>query len=403
MTIEKIISEKIRNLKPSPTLGMSEISLKLKSLGKDIIDLSLGEPDFKTPSFITEYTKNQIDTELFFSYPPVCGYKDLREKISEKLFEENFIECSFKNILVSNGVRQCLALVLNCLLEKDDEVIVFTPYWPSYKSLIELHGGKIVEIFGNFNNSFEPSLFELDKKINSKTKAILFSNPSNPTGAILDKKYLISLAQMLQKYPNLFVISDEICEYISFYEKVFSIGSLNDIKNRVITLNGFSKSYAMTGWRVGYMCADEFIIDSCKKIQEPITAGICGISQRAAFAAISARKNFDVLKMTSSYKERSEYIYNFFLKNTNIKPIKPKGAIYMFLNIEEYLNKKDSNGKIIENCKEFAMFLLNEAQVSTVSGHPFGIEGYVRICYAQCFERLKKACDKISEALKQLY
>ena len=392
-------SNRIENIEESSTLAMSAKASEMKSKGIDVISLSLGEPDFKTPSHICDGAKKAIDSGNYFSYPPVNGYLDLREAISKKFSNENNLDYHPNNIIVSNGVKQSITNVMFSLLNKGDEVIVFSPYWVSYDAIIKLADGIPIHLNGNIENDFKPTANDLEKSVSSKTKLIIFSSPCNPTGSVFTKDELESFSKVILKY-NLYVISDEIYEYINFLNNHFSIGSLEGMNERTITLNGFSKAFAMTGWRLGYMGAPEWISKACKKMQGQTTSANCSIAQRAALIALNSG-NKSAIEMKNEYFKRRDLVYNLLNKITGFKVNLPKGAFYFFPNIEELIGKSYKGNKI-ESASDLCMYYLNEAKVSLVPGEDFGAPNCIRLSYAASEKNLIEAITRLKNSTNNL-
>jgi len=392
-------SNRIENIEESSTLAMSAKASEMKSKGIDVISLSLGEPDFKTPSHICDGAKKAIDSGNYFSYPPVNGYLDLREAISKKFSNENNLDYHPNNIIVSNGVKQSITNVMFSLLNKGDEVIVFSPYWVSYDAIIKLADGIPINLNGNIENDFKPSANDLEKSVSSKTKLIIFSSPCNPTGSVFTKDELESFSKVILKY-NLYVISDEIYEHINFLNNHFSIGSLEGMNERTITLNGFSKAFAMTGWRLGYMGAPEWISKACKKMQGQTTSANCSIAQRAALIALNSG-NKSAIEMKNEYFKRRDLVYNLLNKITGFKVNLPKGAFYFFPNIEELIGKSYKGNKI-ESASDLCMYYLNEAKVSLVPGEDFGAPNCIRLSYAASEKNLIEAITRLKNSTNNL-
>ena len=392
-------SNRIENIEESSTLAMSAKASEMKSKGIDVISLSLGEPDFKTPSHICDGAKKAIDSGNYFSYPPVNGYLDLREAISKKFSIENNLDYHPNNIIVSNGVKQSITNVMFSLLNKGDEVIVFSPYWVSYDAIIKLADGIPIHLNGNIENDFKPSANDLEKSVSSKTKLMIFSSPCNPTGSVFTKNELESFSKVILKH-NLYVISDEIYEHINFSNNHFSIGSLEGMNERTITLNGFSKAFAMTGWRLGYMGAPEWISKACKKMQGQTTSANCSIAQRAALIALNSG-NKSAIEMKNEYFKRRDLVYNLLNKITGFKVNLPKGAFYFFPNIEELIGKSFKDNKI-ESASDLCMYYLNEAKVSLVPGEDFGAPNCIRLSYAASEKNLIEAITRLKNSTNNL-
>ena len=394
------LSNRVNSLAESATIAMAQKARALKAEGKDIISLSLGEPDFKTPKHIQEAAKSAIDSEMYFAYPPVPGYLDFRTAIAEKLQSENNISCTADNIVVSGGAKHSLYNIFQALLNPKDEVIVFAPYWVSYVDMISLCEGTPVPISAGVDQEFKVTAEQLENAITDKTKAVIFSSPCNPSGAVWNKKELEALAAVFRKHPNVHVIADEIYEYINYTEEHHSLASFPGMIDQVITVNGLSKGYAMTGWRVGYICAPLAVAKACGKLQSQITSGTCSIAQRAALAAITGNQE-DRKKMAEAYKRRRSLVKNLLDSIPNLVTPMPDGAFYFFPDVSAYFGKK-TNDTIIKNANDLAMYLLSEFNVSTVTGAAFGAPNCLRLSYAASDENLVEALSRIKNALAQL-
>lgn len=384
----------------SATLAMAAKAREFKAKGIDVISLSLGEPDFKTPKHIQEGAKSAIDEGKYFAYPPVAGYQDLREAIAHKLNNENNIECSAANIVVSNGAKQSIANVMFALLNPGDEVIVFSPYWVSYTALIELAEGKPVFIEGSIDTDFKATAEQLEAAITDRTKAIIYSSPCNPTGSVFSKDELTAIADVVKKHDDLLVIADEIYEHINYTGESVSIASLPGMLERTITVNGFAKGFAMTGWRVGYIAAPEWLAKGCTKMQGQITSANCSIGQRAALTAITSDLA-PTREMAEAYEKRRALVHELLKDIPGVKTNLPKGAFYFFPDISSYFGKS-IDGTTINNASDFSMYILEKAHVSIVTGEAFGDPNCVRISYAASEENLKEAMSRIKKALSQL-
>jgi len=394
------LSERINNMSESATLAMAAKARELKSKGVDIISLSLGEPDFKTPKHIQEAAKAAIDSEKYFAYPPVTGYQDLREAIANKLQKENGIPSSADQIVVSNGAKQSLANLMLAMLNPGDEVVVFAPYWVSYVELIKLAEGTPVMITGTLENDFKPTAEQLKAAITDKTKAILYSSPCNPTGGVFTEKEMKEIADVVKEH-DIMVIADEIYEHINFTEEGhFSMASLPDMAERTITVNGFSKGFAMTGWRVGYISAPLAIAKAASKVQGQITSGNCSIAQRAALAAITEdlRPTKD---MTAVYHKRRDMVIDMLNDIEGVKTYVPKGAFYIFPDVSYFFGKSDGK-QTIADANDLAMYILNEASVSTVTGDAFGAPNCIRLSYAASDDELVEAIKRMKAVLNKL-
>lgn len=399
--MNSILSERIINMEESATLAMAKKARELKSKGIDIIGLSLGEPDFKTPKHIQEAAKDAIDEGKYFSYPPVAGYQDLREAIAKKLREENEIsEAKAENIVVSTGAKHSIANVFMCLINEGDEVVIFSPYWVSYAEIIKLAGGVPVLIEGTLENNFKATAAQLEAAITPKTKAVIYSSPCNPTGSVFSKAELEAISEVILKHDNLMVIADEIYELINFVGRNYSIASFPGMFERTITVNGFSKGYAMTGWRVGYICAPVFIAKAVEKIQGQFTSGGTGIAQRAALAGISGDQT-PSKEMAEAYFKRRELVMGLLKEIPGIKTHVPEGAFYFFPDVSAFFGKS-AHGHTINNADDLCLYLLEVANVSLVTGAAFGAPSCVRLSYAASEEDLKEALARIKKALGEL-
>ena len=395
----EIISDRVNKLSESATIAMARKARELKSQGVDIISLSLGEPDFNTPDFIKYAGKEGIDKN-FSKYMPVNGYQDLREAISNKFKRDNGIDYSSEQIVVSTGAKQSIANVVLSLINPGDEVIVPAPYWVSYAEIIKMAEGVPVFIDTSIKNDFKISPSELKDAISSKTKMMIYSSPCNPSGSVYSKEELRSLADVLVNYPSITVLSDEIYEHINFTGSYFSIGAFPDIYNQVVTINGVSKSFAMTGWRLGYIGAPLHIAQACTKIQGQFTSGTSSISQRAAIAALSADPSV-IHEMRDAFLSRRDFILKELNKIKGININQPQGAFYVFPDVSAFFNKSYENFTVT-NSDQLAMYILETAKVAVVTGNAFGSPNCIRISYASSMEKLKDAMDRIATALNNL-
>jgi aspartate aminotransferase len=394
------LSQRIEAIEESATLAMAAKAREFKSRGIDVISLSLGEPDFKTPQHICEAAKRAIDEGKYFSYPPVAGYPDLREALAAKYNKENKVPYKAENIVVSNGAKQSIANVMLALLNPGDEVIVFSPYWVSYDALVRLTEATPVIVKGEIENDFKVTAAQVEKAITPKTRAIIFSSPCNPTGSVFSRKELEAIAAVILKHEDLLIISDEIYEHINFTGEQVSIASLPGMFDRTITVNGFAKGFAMTGWRVGYIAAPKWIADGSIKVQGQITSANCSISQRGALAAIIGDLT-PTRKMVEEYKQRREIVYASLKEIPGIKANYPQGAFYFFPDVSAYYGKS-TNATTIRNGDDFCMYMLEKARVSLVPGAAFGEEKCVRLSYAASEIELKEAMKRMKETLAQL-
>jgi aspartate aminotransferase len=378
---------------------MARKARELKSQGIDIISLSLGEPDFNTPDFIKDAGKEGIDKN-FSKYMPVNGYQDLREAISNKFKRDNGIDYSSEQIVVSTGAKQSIANVVLSLINPGDEVIVPAPYWVSYAEIIKMAEGVPVFIDTSIKNDFKISPFELQNAITNKTKMMIYSSPCNPSGSVYSKEELRSLADVLVNYPFITVLSDEIYEHINFTGSYFSLAAFTDMYNQVVTINGVSKSFAMTGWRLGYIGAPLHIAQACTKIQGQFTSGTSSISQRAAIAAVSADPSV-IHSMRDAFLSRRDFILEELNKIKGININQPQGAFYVFPDVSAFFNKSYENFTV-NNSDQLAMYILETAKVAVVTGNAFGSPNCIRISYASSMEKLKDAMDRIATALNNL-
>lgn len=394
-----MIADRILKIEESSTLAMAQKSRDLIKQGKKIINLSLGEPDFETPQFIKNAAKIAID-DNFSKYTPVAGYDDLKSVISNKFLRDNKLHYTKDQIVCSTGAKQSLMQTLLCILNPNDQIILPSPYWVSYLQMIKFAKAKPIIIKTSIKDKFKICAEKLEEKITSKTKAFLINSPSNPTGAVYSKEELYKIAQVLKKHPNIIVISDEIYEHINFTDNHTSIGEFLCTKKQVVTVNGLSKGFAMTGWRLGYLGAPKKIADACIKIQGQFTSGTCSITQKAAVSALSENPIF-TKKMKNEFQKRRDLTMLLFQDIPGIKIPKPDGAFYIFLDFSYYFNKKYEN-TLIKNNDDLSMFLLEKAEVATVSGSAFGDSNCVRISIASCENDLIKAVSRIKKYLSKL-
>lgn len=394
------LSNRIEAIQESATLAMAAKAREFKARGIDVINLSLGEPDFKTPQHICDAAKAAIDDGKYFAYPPVAGYQDLREALAVKYQKENGVPYKAENIVVSNGAKQSIANTMIALLNPADEVIVFSPYWVSYDALVRLAEGTPVLVSGTIENDFKVTAAQLEKAITKKTKAIIFSSPCNPTGSVFSKKELQDIAEVVMKHDNLLVIADEIYEHINFAGGNTSIASFPGMFERTITVNGFAKGFAMTGWRVGYIAAPKWIADGCNKVQGQITSANCSIAQRAALAAITGDIT-PTTKMVEEYHKRRDIVYNLLKEIPGVKSNYPEGAFYFFPDVSSFFGKSDG-ATTVKNADDLCIYLLEKAHVSLVSGSAFGDDNCVRLSYAASESDLRKALQRMKDALGKL-
>lgn len=394
-----ILSTRVLNMKESATLAMARKSRELKEQGVDIINLSLGEPDFDTPENIKAACKQALD-KGDTKYTPVSGTKALREAICRKLKRENNLNYTFDQIVVSNGAKQAISNACMALLNPGDEMLVPSPFWLSYAAIGELAQARVIEVYAGADENFKPSADKLESFITSRTKVILFSSPCNPTGAVFNQQELAAMVEVLKKYPRIHVISDEIYEHINYAGQYSSIAQFDEIKDRAIIVNGFSKAYSMTGWRLGYMAASNEIALACDKIQGQITSGACSFNQTAAIEALDGSQD-KVHFMIEKFKSRRELVLNRLKEIPGINCPQPDGAFYIFPDVRYYFGKS-ANGYMIHNSEDMSLYLLEIAHVATVGGKSFGDANCLRISFAASEEMINKAFDRIKAALEQL-
>jgi len=395
--MNQLLSERILNMATSATLAMAAKARELKGQGKDIIGLSLGEPDFNTPDFIKEAAKQAID-DNYNSYTPVDGYAELKKAIIDKFHRDNHLHYTAAQIVVSTGAKQCLANVALVLLDKGDEVILPCPYWVSYADIVKLSEGVPVEVKTSIDTDFKMTATQLESAITPKTKMVWFSSPCNPSGSVYSKQELRALADVLKKYPNIYVVSDEIYEHINYGTGHASMAQFKDMYERTITVNGVSKAFAMTGWRIGYLGAPETIARACNKMQGQITSGANCIAQRAVIKALEALPS-KVQYMIDEFKIRRDLMLNLLSEIEGFSCNIPEGAFYVFPDISSLFGKT-FKGKKIANASDLSLFLLEEALVATVTGDAFGNPNCIRISYAASQAQITEAVTRIKRALE---
>jgi aspartate aminotransferase len=394
-----VLSSRINALSESQTLAMTKKARELAAQGNDVISLSVGEPDFQTPQHVKDAAKKAIDDGFHF-YSPVPGFPDLRKAIVDKFKRDNNLTFTSDQIVVSTGAKHSIANVLMCLLDPGDEVIIFAPYWVSYVEMVKLAEGVPVIVYGGIENDFKVSAKEVAAAITPRTKAILYSSPCNPTGSIFTKDELTEVAKVVAAHENIFIIADEIYEYISFNNDFFSIGSLDIVKDRTITVNGMSKGFAMTGWRLGFIGAPLEIAKACDKMQGQFTSGTCSITQKAAVAALNGDLSAPK-EMAKAYLRRRDLVLDLLKEIPGVKTNVPKGAFYIFPDVSYYLGKYNGSQEI-KNVDDLCMYLLNNAHVALVPGDAFGDPNCIRISFAASDENLKKAISRIKTELAKL-
>jgi len=397
--MKNILSDRINKLSESATLAMAGLCRELKSQGQSVVDLSLGEPDFNTPDIVKDAAKTAIDNNFTF-YTPVSGYLDLRKAICSKLKRDNNLDYTPEQIVVSNGAKQSIANAVLSLVNPGDEVLLPAPFWVSYSEIIKLAEGVPVYINAKIDADFKVTPEQVEAAITPKTKVFLFSSPCNPTGSVYSKEELRKLAEIFAKHKNIYIIADEIYEYINFKDGHQSIGQFDFIKENVITINGVSKGFAMTGWRIGYLAAPTFIAKACDKLQGQITSAPSSIAQKAALMAMNADLAI-VKKMVKIFKERRDLVLSLLKEIPGLKTNTPEGAFYVYPEISYYIGKSDGKTKINTD-NDFCMYLLKSVQVATVPGSAFGAPNYIRISYATSNDLLVEAIHRMKKALAEL-
>ena len=391
------LSDRINNLPTSQTLAMAAKARELKEEGKKIIGLSLGEPDFNTPDFIKESAIQAIH-DNYSSYSPVNGYGDLREAICRKFKRDNNLDYSINQIVVSTGAKQSIANVAQVLLNPGDEVLLPAPYWVSYSAIATLCEASFVEIPSTIESNFKITPEQLEAAITPKTKMIFFNSPNNPSGTVYTEDDFRALAKVIEKYPEIYVLSDEIYEHINYGSPSFSFASIENMYDRTITVNGVAKAFAMTGWRIGYIGAPEWIAKACTKMQGQITSGANSMAQRATITALDAPVS-NIQYMVDEFHVRRDLVIDLLSKINGIKTNVPQGAFYIFPDVSYYFGST-IRGKKINNASDFAMLLLEEASVATVTGEAFGAPNCIRISYAASQENIKEAISRIAGLLQ---
>tara|TARA_E500000331_G_C17268899_1_gene718284 strand:- start:3639 stop:4835 length:1197 start_codon:yes stop_codon:yes gene_type:complete len=396
----KNVSDRLNRLAESATLAMARMSRELKEEGQDIIALSLGEPDFDTPHFIKQAAKQAIDNN-FSHYTPVPGLLSLREAICKKFKRDNNLNFTPEQIVTSTGAKQSLANLCLSLLNPEDEVLLPCPFWVSYSEIIKLAEAVPIEIPSSIASDYKVTAQQLEGAITPKTKLLMFSSPCNPSGTVYTQKELEDIAKMLEKYPDIYIVSDEIYEHINFTNAHFSIGTIPSMKERTITVNGVSKGFAMTGWRVGYIGAPLWIAKACNKVQGQITSATCAIAQKATETAVLANPDEVATEMRSTFLRRRDMLLNLLNDIPGIKCNVPEGAFYIFPDVSYYFGKKHGE-QTIEDANDVCMYLLNKAHVALVAGDAFGNPECVRISYAASDEKLIEAAKRMKENLALL-
>ncbi|MFO7659148.1 MAG: pyridoxal phosphate-dependent aminotransferase [Bacteroidales bacterium] len=393
------VSSRVANLAQSATVAMNQKSNDLKAKGIDIINLSVGEPDFPTPDHIKEAAKKAIDNNFSY-YPPVPGYPDLLKAISLKFKRENNLDFAPEQIVVSTGAKNSLANAILALIDKDDEVVIPAPYWVTYAELVKLAEGKCVVVNGNIDNDFKITPQQLENAITPKTKAFLLCSPNNPSGTFYSKGELEAIARVIEKHRGIFVITDEIYEHINFTGKHQTIGQFDFIKDRVVIINGVSKAYAMTGWRIGYMAAPLWLAKACIKLQGQLITGATTIAQRAAIEALTGDQAC-VAAMNVAFKRRRDLILGLLKEIPGLKTSVPGGAFYVFPQVSSYFGKSDGSN-VINSSNDLCLYLLDKAHIATVPGEAFGDPACIRISFATADENLTEAMSRMKKALAAL-
>ena len=390
------LSDRLNRLAPSATLAMSQKSSEMKAQGIDVINMSVGEPDFNTPDHIKEAAKKAID-DNWSRYSPVPGYVDLRKAIVAKLKNENQLDYSVNEILVSNGAKQCVCNAIMALVNDGDEVIIPAPYWVSYPQMVKLAGGTPVFVGAGFEQDFKMTAAQLEDAITPKTKMLILCSPSNPTGSVYSKEELRGIAEVILKHDDLFVLADEIYEHINYIGRHESIAQFDGMKERAIVINGVSKAYAMTGWRIGYMAAPEWIVKGCNKLQGQYTSGPCSVSQKAAEAAYTLDQGC-VEEMRKAFERRRNLIVDLARDIPGLEVNMPEGAFYLFPKCSSFFGKSDGK-RVINNSSDLAMYLLEVGHVATVGGDAFGDPDCFRMSYATSDDNIREAIRRIKDAL----
>jgi aspartate aminotransferase len=393
------ISNRVNSLSPSATIAMNQKSRDLQAKGINVINLSVGEPDFFTPDHIKDAAKKAIDDNFSF-YPPVPGYPDLLKAVSEKFKRENNLDYTPQQIIVSCGAKHSLANAMMSLVNKGDEVIIPAPYWVSYLEQVKLCEGTPIVIEAKFKDNFKITAAQLEAALTPKTKALLLCSPSNPSGAVYSKSELRSLADVLVKHPQVFIISDEIYEHINFIGGHETIAQFADMKERTVLINGVSKAYAMTGWRIGYMAGPQWLAKACDKLQGQTTTGATTISQKAAAAALTGDQSC-VAEMNKAFRRRKELVVKLVREMPDVKVYDPDGAFYVFPKMDAYYGKS-FNGTAIKGSTDLCLYLLEQAHIATVPGDAFGDDACIRISFATSDEKLVEAMRRMKEALAAL-
>jgi len=393
------LAERLSRISEPETIKMAKLSRELKAQGIDIVDLSIGEPDFETPVHIRDAAKKAID-EGFTHYTPVAGYADLRQAVVHKLKRDNGLEYTPEQIVVSTGAKQSIANAVLSIVDPGDEVIIPTPYWVTYSELVKLCQGVIKFVPCSIENKYKITPEQLEAAITPATRLFMFSSPCNPTGAVYSKAELAALAEVFARHPEVFIIADEIYEYINYVGKHESIAQFGDLKDRTIIINGLSKGFAMTGWRLGYLAAPAAVAKAADKIQSQFTSATCSITQRAAITALTGELT-SAMAMVAQFKERRAFIYKALSEIPGLKVIEPEGAFYMFPDVSAFFGTS-YDGTSVKNADDLCMYLLHKSHVSVVTGAAFQQPGCIRISYANSMEKLAEGVKRMAEGLGKL-
>lgn len=395
-----VLASRLQRFNEPETLKMAKLGRELRAQGHDVIDLSLGEPDFDVPAHIQEAAKKAID-ENYSHYTPVSGYVDLREAVCHKLKRDNNLEYACENVVVSTGAKQSLANLILSLVDEGDEVIIPTPYWVTYAALVQLAKGVVVEIKTDLACGYKITPEQLEAAITPKSKVFMFSSPCNPSGAVYTQAELQGLASVFRKYPNILVISDEIYEYITYGERPVSIASLEGMKDRTAVVNGLSKGFAMTGWRLGFIAAPAALAKACEKIQGQMTSGTNSVAQRAAIVALTSPLDAS-MAMVEQFTERRKRMVELLRDIEGMELAEPDGAFYAFPKVSAFFGRKAADGSVVANADDLCMYLLNTAHVSTVTGSAFGNPECIRLSFANSMNNIERAMERVKAALAKL-
>lgn len=393
------LSSRLNLFNEPETLKMAKLGRELRASGADVIDLSLGEPDFDTPTHIKDAAIQAVK-DNYSHYTPVPGYADLREAVCTKLRRDNGLEYTPAEVIVSTGAKQSLANAVLAVVDKGDEVVIPTPYWVTYSEIVKMAEGKVKLVRSSFKNKYKITPAELEEALNENTKLFMFSSPCNPTGSVYSKEEILALAEVFKKFPHVFILSDEIYEYINYGIGHTSIASVPELKHRVILINGLSKGYAMTGYRLGYLAANAEVVKACEKLQGQITSGTCSITQRAAITALTADLK-PTMEMVAEFEKRKKKIIGLMQEIEGLELVEPDGAFYVFPIVKSLFGKKTGD-TVIKNADDLCMYLLNTAHVSTVSGAAFGEPDCIRMSYATGEKNIETAMARIKKAIAAL-